>query len=155
MSSSKPGSSRTDALALAVRYTRARVRSAHEVLAYLHRRGIPPRTARRAVESAQALGAVDDRACARLWAGQWARQGYAAAAIRQKLLTKGLEARVADAAVAMLDAAEEDRRRAQLLIDARLRRGQAPRGRLARWLAARGFDADIIEQTLANSHEEQ
>ena len=96
---------------------------------------------------------VDDRACARLWAGQWARQGYAAAAIRQKLSTKGLETRVVDAAVATLDEAEDDRARARLLIDARLRRGWAPRERLARWLAARGFDAEVIEHTLPHDEE--
>ena len=152
MSSSKPGT-RTDVLALVIRYARARVRSTREAAAYLASHGIAPRTASHALARARLMGLLDDRVCARLWAETWARQNYAAAAIRQKLEAKGLEAGVVAAALRALEAEQDDRARARDVIARRLRRRSAHRAQLARALASRGFDADVIEQVLGEPFE--
>ncbi|MBI4341590.1 MAG: regulatory protein RecX [Candidatus Omnitrophica bacterium] len=140
-----------DALALAVRYTRTRVRSAHEAVTHLHRRGIPLGAAQRAVARTQALGLVDDRACARLWAEHWARQGYASEAIRKKLFVKGLAMAVVEGALASLGA--DDLARARWLIASRRPRGRFTPARLSRWLAGRGFDEETIEHVLSYAEE--
>ena len=168
MSSSKREAKPTaDVLSLAVRYTRARVRSVHEVSSYLQRRGVSRETATRVVTACQARGLVDDRACACLWADHWARRGYAWAAIRLKLSAKGLEDEAIDHAANGLEGASDDAARARLVAETylsrrhvspdrrarRLSRSMAPHvaGGLARTLAARGFDADLIERILNES----
>ena len=125
------------------------MRSAHEVRAYLLRRGAAPEAAARALTACRAQGLIDDAACARLWADHWARRGYAAAAIRAKLSEKGLDARTIDRAVDDLVPSTDDAARARALLDRRLERApRASRPALARLLTARGFDPDVTEQVL-------
>ena len=128
------------------------VRSNEEVCAHLRRRGVSPRRAARALAACRARGLVDDRACARLWAEHWARQGYAWAAIRLKLSAKGLTDDAIRVAEQSMGRAPDDAARARQVVVQRARRAGS-RGRLglARALASRGFDADVIDRILTES----
>ena len=150
MSSSKDDE---DARALQAvrRYVRGRVRSTVETLAHLRSRGISAATATRVIAACHAQSLLDDEACARLWAEHWARRGYAWAFIREHLAAKGLsEPVMARAARHVGAAAADDVARAQDALASRPRTGPAPlpRARLARRLAARGFDDDTIARVL-------
>ena len=147
---SKP--SRDDAaLAQVIRYAGKRVCSRSEVLAYLHRRGLPPQTAARALKAAAALNVVDDRACARLCCNHWARLGFAASAIEEKLALKSVDAGAVRIALLELKKEESDRKRAQRWINAQ--KNRTPK-QLARSLAARGYDETVIEELIVYTHEE-
>ena len=144
------------------RYVRGGVHSTRELRAYLQRRGFTRSEAARLLERLKAAGAADDEAGARLWVEQWARAGYAWAAIHAKLSAKGFDERAIRRAAGR-DAAADDRSRAFGVVAERLRRAVAEggrprtdlarrqRARLARRLAARGFDADLIERVLDES----
>jgi len=154
MSSSKPA---VDALAAGVlRYARVGVRSTHDVLAYLKRRGASSEIAARILADCRTLGLLDDRAAARLWAEQWARRGYASAAIRLKLQAKGFDAQASDEAVVRAGSASDDETRARLIVTSYLQRQTVRPGRsqrLARVLAARGFNQELIERVLTHHPE--
>ena len=138
----------------ALRYARVGVRSTRDVLTYLERRGASPQTAARILADCRARGFLDDGTAARLWAEQWARRGYASSAIRVKLQAKGFEARISDEAADRVGTPQADEARARLLVASSLRRQAARQGRLARlarMLASRGFDSDLIERVLARS----
>ena len=152
MSSSKPGSSGIRRVPRGLsRYLASGVRSTHDVLAYLVARGAAPRDAARIVSAYASSGILDDRVCARLCAGHWARRGYAASAIRTKLAEKGLPSRLIDEAIRIEAGPENEERRARAL--ATPRRGSSPRERtrLARRLTARGFDEALIERVLGEA----
>ena len=154
MSSSKPEDDEVArALALALRYVRASVHSRHEVRLYLHRRGVAAETASGAVTTLGARGLLDDRACARLWADQWVRRGYASAAVRVKLAAKGLDEETIDHAITQLQISLDDDARAREVAAryARPRAGPRERVRVARRLASRGFDSDLIARVLNES----
>ena len=137
-------------VAAAQRYVRRGVRSAHEVVAYLRDHGLAAAAAARLVATFRQQGWVNDRACARLWADHWARQGYAWAAIRARLQTKGLDEPVIGQADAALGLSAGDGVRArQVAAGHRTRR--VPASRVARRLAARGFDSELIERILTTS----
>jgi len=133
------------------RYLGTRVRSTREVEDYLRRRGVPPKQASRAVADCQARGLLDDRACARLWTDHWARSGYATSAIRLKLAAKGLPDAAIDEATRAYAAPVEEEARARLVVSAARRRGARQPGRLMRALAARGFEADVIERVVGET----
>ena len=142
-------------LAAVTRYTRVRVRSTHEVRAYLQRHQASPPVLQHLLDILTAQGLLDDRAAARLWAEQWARRGYAAEAIRVKLSMRGFEDRtIAQVTTAMSSPAEEIGR-AHHLVSQRSHRGQRgdqrEAGRVRRLLVSRGFDVDVIEQVLGNN----
>ena len=132
------------------RYARTGVRSRQQLLSYLSRGGVPPRTAVRLLAECEALGLVDDAAGARLWAEQWARRGYGWAAIRAKLEARGFGPRAIEQAAARSGLAAEDEARARVFLAGRQRSRSTARDRLARSLAARGFEPDLIERLLAN-----
>ena len=140
-------------LAAAARYTRTGVRSVNEVRAYLEGRKVPSPIAGRVIEELTARGFLDDRACARLWGEHWARRGYAWAAIRSKLSTKGLDERTIDEAAQHLGRPSQDDARARGVVAQRTHRSadRRERTRLARALASRGFDPDLIERVLSES----
>ena len=153
MSSSKP---RNDAeqrlLASAIRYAGTGVRSSRQVLALLRRAGASSREAQRLVAACRARGLVDDRASTRLWAEQWARRGYAWSAIRVKLSGKGFADGDIVAAARHLGTTADDAARArEVAASSRRRVPRATAQRLARLLASRGFDADLIEHVVAES----
>ena len=147
MSSSKPGDESDGAVA---RYVRSGVHSTREVVSFLRRRGVPSGNATRLVQTYQTQGWLDDRAGARLWAGQWARQGYASAAISCKLAAKGFDTQVIDEAINRAAPPSDDEARARAVLAQRAGHasGSPSRARLARALAARGFDADVIARLL-------
>ena len=131
------------------RYLRSGVRSTSEALAYLRRRGVSSSRAALLLADARRRGALDDRACARLWAEQWARRGWADAAIRAKLSAKGLPARAIEGAMTrMARAGEREAARAQQVAAASRARQPGP---LARALALRGFEPDVIDRLLEES----
>lgn len=113
-------------------------------------------------------GLIDDRICARLWAGHWADQGYATAAIRERLMAKGLDADDVEDALTRLMHEADEATRARTAAQHWTRRTQRPtfrprrgapaqpeslplgeRRRLGRYLAQRGFEAELIEHILA------
>jgi len=138
-----------------IRYTRASARSTREVLAHLTRHGIPERLAVRVVAESKTRGLVDDRACARLWADHWARQGYAGSAIRLKLEAKQLDEQTIHDAMHRSDRAQPDEARAREVVASYLRRHRQPPARqrmgVARVLATRGFDPELIERVLTDA----
>ena len=152
MSSSKPEADARLRAAIP-RYVRSGVRSTHEVLHYLRRRGLSARAAARWVSAYQAQGVLDDRAAARLWADHWARQGYAAAAIRRKLTDKDFSDAIIQHIANRYCPPTDDEARARLLLAQRTRAGpqRATRSRLARTLTSRGFDTELIERLLGDS----
>ena len=145
MSSSNPeGISSSGALAAARRYTRAGTHSAYEVRTYLCRRGCSSLVIRQAMRELRSRGLIDDGACARLWAEQWARAGYAWAAIRQRLNAKALSDTAIELAASRVGSSEADDEARARLLAARARYRSARQ--LARALAARGFEPDMIER---------
>lgn len=104
------------------------------------------------VASCRRRGWLDDAACARLWADQWARAGYGWTAIQAKLQAKGLGAEAIRRADEALGLSRSDEARARQAL-AGCGDAGGGRSRLARRLAARGFDAELIEQVLATSLE--
>lgn len=156
MSSSKPERSAQPRSALALsRYLRAGVRSTHEAAAFLERHGAPREEAGRLIRASLQRGVLDDAACARLWAEQWARQGYAASAIRLRLAAKGLPTLAIDEATRECADPAEEEQRARRVAAQPSRRGADRRtgARLARTLASRGFDNDVIERVLGEPFE--
>ena len=137
-----------------MRFAGKHVRSRSEVLAYLDRRGISPQTAARALEAASALGVVDDRACARLWCGHWARQGYAASAIEVKLKARLIGVSAIRQAIKALQNEQNDLTRAQTYLNQVARTGRKTAKQLAHALSRRGFDEETIEQIIKSADEE-
>lgn len=141
------------AIQLVDRYLQGRVRSVRETLDYLSRHGITSHDAQQAVTTAQARGLLDDRVAAQLWAEHWARQGYAWAMIHARLREKGFDERTITTLTHQHNATQDDEAAARRLIASSRRRASQllpprQRFRLARTLAARGFDADLIERVL-------
>jgi regulatory protein len=145
------------------RYLRAGARSAHELRAFLRKRGVPESAVRSLVASSAKLGWVDDEACAKLCALHWANQGYATDAIRTRLLGKGLDPSIVFRILLRLHLAGDDEPRARALVQ-RQRRATSSRQQTARrprqthrhlvgLLARRGFDQDLIERVLGQPSE--
>ena len=140
---------------MASRYLRFGTRSTAQVRAYLAARQVPERLIGRLVVECSRAGRLDDRACAKLWATTLAERGYAQAAIRSQLAVKGLDAALIEQVLSTPAARAPDDARARTMAEALLR-GRSPRGpqlrrRLARRLASRGFDAELIDRVLADS----
>lgn len=138
------------------RYLRTGVRSTQEALQFLSRRGVSPQRAAGLVGMYRAQGLLDDRAAARLLGEHWAGQGYAASAIRLKLLDKGFDEQLAhDTVTRLLCDADDEERARRLLAQQRLRRSsrRPVPSRLARILASRGFDSELIERVLRTSRD--
>ena len=101
-----------------------------------------------AITVCQQRGVLNDVACARLWADHWARAGWAWPAIHEKLSAKGLaEAAIAAARHDIGAGPQEELMRARAVRDnLRQRRPVASDSAVARRLASRGFDEDVIER---------
>jgi len=105
-------------------------------------------------------GLVDDRVCAKLWASTLAERGYAWAAIRERLVTKGLDEPLITQVLTPLQAYADDATRARDLAQRHLARrthvqraarGKDRRSHVARLLAQRGFDSELIDRVLTES----
>lgn len=135
------------------RYLRSGTRSRAEVGAYLARRGVSSEESARLLSVLQRAGAVDDRACAKLWVQRLVDDGYTWSLIRERLREKQLSERLIDEQLTHARTQHADDGRVRALAKARLSRlpvsDPRRRARLARWLASRGFDSDLIDQVLA------
>ena len=100
-------------------------------------------------------GWLDDQAAAKLLATHLADQGYAWNAVAERLLKKGFDAQLVRQLLRPLKRHADEAERARVVVAARLRGRSAhdPRLRtqLARALARRGFDSDLIERVLADA----
>jgi SOS response regulatory protein OraA/RecX len=124
-------------------------RSAAEVQAYLTARRVSDATSRTLMAECARQRLVDDRASAKLWATRLGDQGYAWPVIRQRLRDKGFDEQLIHDVLRPLQRDADDDTRARALARARSRRIPPGDPRLARWLARRGFDADLIDRVLA------
>lgn len=157
------GGELADALRLARRYVRYSPRSTAHLRAYLQDRGVAHHIVQAVVVEAIRKGWLGDRACAKLWARHFADRGYARAAIQERLHLKGFEAQVVSDILASLQPHADDATRAREVVCATLQRwrGRRPasrgdhdqraRLRVARVLAQRGFDSDLIDRVLTES----
>ena len=130
------------------RYLRGGARSCQEAAAYLRRFELTPGAAQRLLQECEALNLLDDCAAARLWAEQWSRRAYAWRAITAKLAARGFGDRALSSAEQHAGP-DHDATRARAFAAAWRRRRHGRRGApaaLARALAARGFDAELIER---------
>ena len=125
------------ALTVALRALRHRDHSRSRLEARLAGRGTSTATVEDALETLERAGLVDDARVGTARAEQLAGRGFGDAAIRFALERDGLAAEVVDDALAILDPEPE---RARRLLDAR---GRTPK--TVRWLAAKGFDAAMLE----------
>ena len=128
---------RSEALTVALRALRHRDHSRSRLEARLAGRGTSTATVEDALETLERAGLVDDARVGTARAEQLAGRGFGDAAIRFALEGEGLAAEVVDDALAILDPEPE---RARRLLDAR---GRTPK--TVRWLAAKGFDAAMLE----------
>jgi regulatory protein len=129
---------RAEALAVAGRALRTRELSKRSLAERLARRHVSPAAAAQAVDAFARAGLLDDDRVARNRAEALAQRGYGDAAIRHDLERHGLEGDVIQGALGGLEPEGERARRA---IE---RRGAGPR--TARYLAGRGFAAEIVAE---------
>lgn len=131
-------------------YLRYGTRSTAQLRAYLRTRGLAQPQIDAVVAECLRRRLLDDRASARLCTEHWARQGYATAAIRLKLAAKGFDDGLLQRVVSQYASERDDEARARQFLAGHLR-GQPDRrapARLARTLASRGFDSELIERVL-------
>jgi SOS response regulatory protein OraA/RecX len=131
---------RAGALRAATRALARRDRSEASLAAHLAARGVAPSHRRETVAALERAGHVDDARFAGARARGLADRGYGDAAIAFDLDREGVGADVVAGALAAL---EPEQRRAAAIVD---RDGRSPR--VARRLAARGFDAETVEAVL-------
>ena len=132
---------RPDAVEQALRALRFRDRSTAELDARLARRGVGEPERAQALETLERVGYVDDERYARTRAEQLADRGSGDTLIRYDLEGRGIAAELVEAALAAL---EPERERAERVL---VRRGRSLG--TARYLAARGFGADVLESVVA------
>jgi len=136
---------RHETLAAAGRVLRHRDHSARELDRKLAHRGASAAERVSALETLERAGLVDDVRFAAERARILAERGWGDAAVRADLERQGVAAEVVAEAIQAL---EPERERAARLA---ARRGGGVRA--ARWLAARGFDADALEEVIANDRD--
>ena len=142
--------------ALVQRYLRFGARSTHEVRAHLRRRGVAEPLIDRVITACQRQRLLDDQACAKLLATHYADKGYAWSAVSDRLRAKGFGTRLVSQALQRLRASMDDEPRARVVARAFLQRRRAAAGpalriRLARALAGRGFDSELIARVLTET----
>jgi regulatory protein len=132
---------RPDAVEQALRALCYRDRSTSELDARLARAGVGEPERAQALETLERVGYVDDGRYARTRAEQLADRGSGDTLIRYDLEGRGIAAELVEAALAAL---EPERERAKRVLE---RRGRSLK--TARYLAARGFGADVLESVVA------
>ncbi len=145
-------------LRLARRYLRFGTRSRAQLRTYLSNRHAPEAVIADIVEACSREGRIDDRVAAKLWVETLANRGYALSAIRIQLSDRGFDDHAIEQALNALRAREDDEQRARTMAAAFLKTssGSASRGRrasVARRLARRGFDPELIDRLLAHYDE--
>jgi SOS response regulatory protein OraA/RecX len=132
---------RADAISRALRALSAHDRSRQALEDRLGAAGVAAPARAQALETLERVGLVDDARLAVDRAQALAERGYGDAAIGFDLERQGVGDEAAASALAGL---ESERARAERLIE-----GRGRGARTARWLAARGFDAGVVEDLLA------
>jgi regulatory protein len=132
---------RSVALVRATRALERRDRPARELDARLRAAGVAHATRADVLDTLTRVGLVDDERFARSRAAALAERGWGDAAIRADLDARGIAVELVDDAVATLD--PEPERAARVAGQ----RGGGPR--TARYLAARGFDPDVVGSLIA------
>lgn len=132
----------------ALRYLSQREHSRSELERKLAKHAQEPAEIARVLDELQSRGFIDHARVADSVVHSKAGK-LGALRIRQELRAKGLEPQLVSAAVAGLQATEEDRARVvrQRKFD-ELPQDAAARAKQARFLAARGFDGDVIRRVL-------
>jgi len=130
-----------------VRLLSARERTAADLRARLARKGFPPSAIEASLERAIALGYVDDLRTARTKAAALFARGVPRALIEQKLQAAGVSPGPLSAV--MLEAPDEQEL-ARTALQRRFRSKLPAGDRAARYLAAKGFDPDLITDLLRN-----
>ncbi len=123
----------------------ARERTAADLRCRLARKGFSPLAIEASLERAVALGYVDDLRAARAKVGRLTADGFPRARIEQRLREAGVVARVVTVVMAEAPADEALARTALLR---RFRSRPASLERQARYLAAKGFEPDLVEELL-------
>jgi regulatory protein len=132
---------RDEALAVATRALARREHSRRSLAERLQRAGIGKSEAEEVLAELERLGLLDDTRFALERARVLAERGKGDAAIRFDLERSGVSASAVEEALARL---EPERERAERLVG---RRGATPA--MARLLAGRGFDEDVVAAVVA------
>ena len=133
---------RHDALARAARALERRDRSARELEERLGAAGVDPATRAEVLDAVTRAGLVDDERFARSRAEALALRAWGDAAIRADLEGRGVPGELVQQALSALDPEAE---RAARVVE---RRGRGPQ--TARYLAAHGFDSEVVESLVAD-----
>jgi SOS response regulatory protein OraA/RecX len=134
---------RSEAITAAARALRARELSVQVLDTRLERRGIAPETRAEAIEILSRAGVLDDDRVASARAEALARRGKGDAAIRWTLEREGIAAEIVEHAIERLEPEVERARR--------VASKRARRPGVARFLAARGFSEDAVEQAVGRA----
>ena len=134
------------AVEAALRALRARDRSTAELDRRLSTKGAGPEERREALELLERVGYLDDERFARTRAATLAARGAGNALVRDDLERRGIGAQTIDAALAGLEPEQE---RAGRIV---LSRGRS--AKTARYLAAKGFDEDVVAGLVAPTGED-
>jgi regulatory protein len=127
----------------ATRFLAGRDRSAQEIQQHLAARGVSATRVKRILGRLRRYGYVDDRRYAQATAQRAASRGYGSERVRFELSAKGIDERLADAAVAAFYGGEQELARAALA--RRFGPDRPPTGaKAARFLHSRGFPEDIV-----------
>jgi regulatory protein len=128
-----------------VRLLSARERTAADLRARLARKGFPPLAIEASLERAVALGYVDDRRTALAKASKLFARGLPQAAIRDRLREAGVGAVTLDE---VMSEAPSEIDLARTAMTRRFRSRLPPAERVARYLAGKGFEPDLVEEAL-------
>lgn len=140
------------ALGLALARLRGRDRFAREVLDSLVQGGVPPETAAEVVSYLQERRFVDDRrTTTNLIAGRSGRQASGKEKLRADLVRRGAPGEIVDEALAEIAAGDEVEA-AVVLLGGKYR-PDADSGRAGRFLASRGYSAEVIGRALGKFFE--
>jgi SOS response regulatory protein OraA/RecX len=127
----------SEALRLATRALVHRDRSVAELRDRLDRSGVPPAERDEALATLERSGVIDDERFASTRAASLVERGYGNAAIAADLDRRGIGAELRERALELL---QPELERARAIVE---RRG--PGARTARYLAARGFDTEVVQ----------
>ena len=147
-------SMRLQAREAAWRLIEHRPRSRVELLRGMARRGIPPEIAEQTVAALEAGGYINDETYARQLAEEGRRHGDGSRRVEARLRQRGVAAETARSAAAEGRTTEADAAAARTLLE-RWNRRSSPadttkrRMAAARFLAARGYDADVVWRVVA------
>ena len=130
-----------DAVETALRALRFRDRTTAELDARLEQRGVGEAEREQALETLERIGYVDDERFARSRAERLAERGSGDALIRDDLERRGV---AAETVAAVLAGIAPERERVARIVEQR-----GPGMKTARYLAARGFDEDALEDIVA------